>query len=214
MNASLEKLRKEYTRKEIGISSLPSKPGEFFREWIQEAIHAKIPEPNAMILSTVSSDNRPSSRTVLLKGIDEEGLIFFTNYLSRKGKEIAENPRAAILFLWLELERQVRIEGKIEKLSEKESDKYFALRPRASQLGAWASPQSQVVDSRDILDKNFRSVEEKFDGKIVNRPPFWGGYRLQSDYFEFWQGRRNRMHDRIVYKYEKSNTWLIRLLAP
>lgn len=214
MKNPLEKLRKEYSHIGINIPSLPENPFVLFHLWLDEALNSKLPEPNAMILSTVDGNNRPSSRTVLLKGLDEKGLIFFTNYLSRKGNELSGNPFASILFLWLELERQVRVEGKVDKIHEPESDSYFAMRPRHSQLGAWASPQSQVIKNRGVLDDNYRSMEKKFEGREVLRPAHWGGYRLVPDYFEFWQGRENRMHDRICFHPSPGGTWTRNRLAP
>lgn len=214
MKVSLAKLRKDYRLKGIDAGALPDDPFHLLQQWIEEAIAAKIPEPNAMVLSTSSKENKPSSRTVLLKGLDNRGLLFFTNYHSRKGEELNTNPHAGILFLWPELERQIRIEGKAETLGEAASDAYFAERPRLSQIGAWASPQSEEVAGREILENNFHFYEQKFQGQDVPRPPHWGGYRIVPDYFEFWQGRASRMHDRIVYKPTKNGLWKKYRIAP
>jgi pyridoxamine 5'-phosphate oxidase len=167
-----------------------------------------------MTLSTVNKENRPSSRVVLLREVNEDGFSFFTNYLSRKGHDIAVNPFASLNFFWHDLERQVRIEGKIVALDATDSDAYFASRPRGSQIGAWSSPQSQIIDSRQILEKNVDQYTAQFDGKDVNRPPHWGGYCLIPDYLEFWQGRESRLHDRISYSLNTEGIWMRNRLAP
>jgi pyridoxamine 5'-phosphate oxidase len=209
----LENLRKEYSDEGINAEDLPKDPLGLLNEWIKIAIDLGVTEPNAMIISTVSDTGRPSTRTVLLKELDAGGLIFYTNYNSRKAREIKANPSISALFLWLDLERQVRIEGKGAKITPEESDEYFSSRPRLSQIGAWASPQSSKVSDRKELDANFRKYEKEFPGKVIRRPPHWGGIRIVPDYFEFWQGRTGRMHDRIVYDY-KNEGYEIYRLAP
>lgn len=214
MKRLLQELRKEYSRTGIDPASLPDEPIPLMQEWLKKVIDLQLPEPNAMILSTVSSSGRPSSRTVLLKGLDERGLVFYTNYKSRKGKEISRNPYASILFLWLEMERQIRVEGKIEKLKPEESDRYFSERPRPSQLGAWASNQSSEISGREILVNEYSFLEQKYMGKRIPRPDYWGGYRLLPDYFEFWQGRESRLHDRVCYTYDGKGSWQKSRLSP
>jgi pyridoxamine 5'-phosphate oxidase len=183
-----------------------------FAQWLQEAIAAEVPEPNAMTLATVASNLRPSTRVVLIKGYDERGIVWYTNYDSRKGQELAGNPFAALQFHWVELERVVRIEGRVEKVSDEESDTYFHSRPLDSRIGAWASPQSQVIDGRTVLVTNAAKYAAQF---MLNppRPPHWGGYRLVPDNWQFWQGRKSRLHDRLRYTQEGSS-WLRERLAP
>jgi pyridoxamine 5'-phosphate oxidase len=188
-------------------------PLKQFEIWWQQAIDSNIDEPNAMTLATSTLSGKPSARTVLLKGIKENGFIFFTNYASRKGKELEENPFASLLFFWRELERQVRIEGRIEKISESESDEYFFQRPLESRIGAWSSPQSQVIENREVLQKNFEKFLSVFVDQNIPRPDFWGGYIVIPERIEFWQGRPGRLHDRLVYTYE-NNLWKIERLAP
>ena len=185
-----------------------------FETWWLQAVESKIDEPNAMTLATSSIEGKPSARTVLLKGINSRGFLFFTNYFSRKGKEIEENPFVALLFFWKELERQVRIEGKIEKISEAESDAYFQQRPLESRIGAWSSPQSQVIENREVLQKNVEKYEAIFSDENILRPDFWGGYIVIPERIEFWQGRPGRLHDRLVYIYDENNLWKIERLAP
>lgn len=184
-----------------------------FEEWLQDAIKAKIPEPNAMTLATSSFDGKPSARVLLLKAIGEQGFSFFTNYESRKAKNLLQNPYGALVFYWAELERQVRIEGKIVRATEKESDIYFRTRPEGSKIGAWASPQSHVIPSRRYLEDLMEDFKEEFNGKTIKRPPNWGGYNLEPTLIEFWQGRKNRLHDRIQYRFE-NGVWVIERLAP
>lgn len=184
-----------------------------FRQWFDEALRAGVPEPNAMYLSTVGPDHRPSGRIVLLKDLDLSGFVFFTNYHSRKGHQLDAHPYAALTFFWVELERQVRIEGYIEKVAERESDEYFASRPRGSQLGAWVSSQSEVIAGREVLLEKQEFYEKQFEGREVPRPPHWGGYRLVPAYLEFWQGRPSRLHDRLAYT-RQEGTWTLERLSP
>ncbi len=204
-------LRENYTKNALLEANVARNPIEQFKIWFDEALKIQIKEPNAMCLSTIKND-RPSSRIVLLKGIDS-GFIFFTNYLSNKGNEIAQNNFAAINFFWVELERQVRIEGIIEKVSEVESNEYFISRPRGSQIGAWVSEQSKIVENREILEEKLIELEKEFEEKPIQRPTYWGGYRLIPDKIEFWQGRPNRLHDRVLYSIEENN-WRIERLSP
>lgn len=205
--------RKEYTQSSLEESLMAANPMQQFDQWLKQAQADDVIEANAMTLSTVSQDNKPSARMLLLKEYDDLGFIFFTNYQSQKAKEIAKNNHVALTFYWRKLERQVRVEGKIEKTSAQVSNKYFALRPRGAQIGAWSSPQSQLVKSRQELEKLFKKFEEKFNGKDMPRPNNWGGYRVKPNIIEFWQGRLNRFHDRIVYTKNKSG-WKITRLAP
>lgn len=188
-------------------------PFAFFGKWFAEAEAAKADEVNAMALATVDLHNKPHARIVLLKALDDKGFVFFTNYSSSKGHEIEANPFAALVFFWKELERQVRVEGRIEKVTEDESDHYFSTRPDGSKLGAWASPQSQSIPDRSILENNYRQYTVQF-GNNIPRPPHWGGYRVIPNYLEFWQGRSNRMHDRIAFTADASGNWLKTRLAP
>jgi pyridoxamine 5'-phosphate oxidase len=206
-------LRKEYTSAGLDRADLDPDPIVQFHEWFEKVIDADLHEPNAMILATASTDGKPSARTVLLKGYDEQGFVFYTNYEGRKANEIEANPMCALLFYWGELERQVRIEGRASRLSGEESDSYFATRPRESRLGAWASEQSRPVDDRSILEERVRALEAEYEGRVIPRPPFWGGYRVEPDTIEFWQGRENRLHDRIVY-HRSERGWKIVRLQP
>jgi pyridoxamine 5'-phosphate oxidase len=194
-----ENLRKEYTRAGMHEADMDPDPVVQFRAWFENVIEADLHEPNAMILATATRDGRPSARTVLLKGYDERGFVFYTNYEGRKASDLEANPACALLFYWGELERQVRIEGRAVRLSGEESDAYFASRPRGSRLGAWASEQSQPVEDRSILEERVKALEAEYGGREIPRPPFWGGYRVEPDTIEFWQGRENRLHDRLVY---------------
>jgi pyridoxamine 5'-phosphate oxidase len=206
-------LRKEYTRAGLAEMDVAPDPVEQFRRWFDAALAAGLHEPNAMTVATATSDGRPSARVVLLKGFDKRGFVFYTSYEGRKGRELEENPRAALLFYWGELERQVRIEGSVSRVSEEESDAYYASRPRGSRLGAWASEQSRVVEGREVLEGRIGDLEAEYAGREVPRPPFWGGYRVGHEAVEFWQGRENRLHDRIVYLREGAG-WEIRRLQP
>lgn len=214
MEYKIADIRKDYTKKELNINAVNSDPILQFKIWFDEAVQAKVLEPNAMTLSTISANGFPSSRIILLKGIEENGFSFYTNYNSRKAKEIAENPKVASNFFWPELERQVRIEGVIEKTSEEVSDIYFKSRPRGSQIGAWASPQSTLIEGRDILQDRFKEIEEQFAGKDVPRPKHWGGYIILPQKIEFWQGRASRLHDRILFTQKKDHSWVVSRLAP
>ncbi len=184
-------------------------PFDLFREWYKEVYDAQLPELNAFTLSTVSADGKPSARIVYLKELFDDRFIFYTNYLSQKGRELAENPFAAMLFFWREKERQVRIEGRVSKVDDATSDSYFASRPRGSRIGAWASHQSELLESRDELEKRVAYYEEKFPGDDIPRPPFWGGYALEPELIEFWQGRKSRLHDRIIFKKQADGSWEI-----
>lgn len=206
-------LRQAYTRADLSEHTADPDPFRFFARWFEEAREAGVREPNAMTLATVGADGQPAARIVLLKGLDARGFSFYTNYRSRKGEDLAANPRAALVFWWEPLERQVRIEGTVEQVSEKASDAYFASRPRGSRLGAWASEQSRVVPDRAALEARLEAVEEKYDDGHVPRPPHWGGYCVLPTRFEFWQGRPDRLHDRLEYV-PAEGAWAMRRLAP
>lgn len=206
-------MRLDYGKDQLDESMVNADPFQQFENWFKQADEGEIKEANAMILATVS-EGRPSQRVVLLKGFSNEGLYFYTNYESRKGKELAENPHAAITFFWDSMERQIRIEGKVEKASAENSDTYFQQRGRGSRIGAWASPQSQEISDRSVLEERVKAFEEKFsEEEKFPRPEYWGGYKLVPDYFEFWQGRKSRLHDRIIYKKE-GDSWKLGRLAP
>ena len=206
-------IRKDYTLRALELDEVADSPLEQFNHWLEEAITAQVNEPNAMNLATINSQNRPSSRIVLLKGLDN-GFIFYTNYDSKKGRELQERPFAALNFCWPELERQVRIEGSVEKISEADSDQYFHSRPVSSQIGAWASPQSQAIPSRSFLEDREKQMALRFQTETLHRPPHWGGFRLLPTYFEFWQGRASRLHDRIVFERLTTEEWTRKILAP
>ena len=210
---SLADLRKSYERAELNEDASRADPLQQFDQWLSEAITAQVPEPNAMTVATVASDLRPSTRVVLIKGFEARGIVWFTNYASRKGQQLAGNPYAALQFHWVELERVVRIEGVVEKVSDAESDEYFHSRPLDSRIGAWASPQSEVISGRGVLVANAAKFGAKF---MLNppRPPHWGGYRLKPDLWEFWQGRKSRLHDRLRYSQQADGAWLRERLAP
>ncbi|KTT14477.1 pyridoxamine 5'-phosphate oxidase [Pseudacidovorax intermedius] len=212
LKTSLADLRKSYERAELDETHSADDPLMQFERWLGEAIAGQVPEPNAMTVATVGSDLRPSTRIVLIKGYDARGIVWFTNYQSRKGQELAGNPFAALQFHWVELERVVRIEGRVDKVSDAESDAYFASRPLDSRIGAWASPQSQPIVGRSVLVANAAKYSAKF---LLNppRPPHWGGYRLVPERWEFWQGRKSRLHDRLCYQQEGQD-WVKTRLAP
>jgi pyridoxamine 5'-phosphate oxidase len=212
MNHKLANIRLDYRLKGLHESELDANPLNQFKLWFDEVIQSELSEPNAMLLST-ASNGRPSGRIVLLKGVDDAGFTFFTNYASKKGEEIEVNPQVALTFFWKELERQVRIEGRIEKTSEKESDDYFAIRPRGSQIGAWVSHQSEIIENREALEEKLKTFEQEFEGVPVPRPPYWGGYHVIPDYMEFWQGRPSRLHDRLAYVL-KDGIWVVERLSP
>ena len=208
-NTTIEKI----ISKELAKDKVFENPFNQFSLWFDEAKQFETFEPTAAVLSTIDKENHPSARTILLKDVNEKGFVFYTNYGSKKAKELTSNPNASLLFLWKELQRQVRIEGTTEKVSRKESEEYFHSRPRESQIGAWASAQSSVIPDRKSLDDKFEEYRKKFGEDEIPLPDFWGGYILVSNYFEFWQGRPNRLHDRICYKLENNN-WKIFRLAP
>lgn len=216
MSVNVADLRREYTQHGLLEADAAADPVAQFRRWLEEAVDAELPEPNAMTLATVSAEGRPDARIVLLKGVDRRGFVFYTNYESRKGQELARHPWATLVFLWTELERQVRITGCVERVPEDESTEYFHSRPRGSQLGAWASPQSSVIESRGVLEANLAEVEARYDGREVPRPPHWGGYVVQPVEVEFWQGRPNRLHDRLRYQRAApaEGSWHLERLAP
>jgi pyridoxamine 5'-phosphate oxidase len=210
---TLAELRKDYARGSLDEASVDPDPIRQFQLWFQQALDARLPEPNAMTVATVDAKGRPSARILLIKGVDERGFVFFTNYESRKGRELAANPHASLLFYWTELERQVRIEGIVERTSAEQSDAYFASRPLGSRIGAWASEQSQEIVHRTELEARERAFAERF-GENPPRPPHWGGYRLVPERIEFWQGRPSRLHDRILYTREVDGNWRISRLSP
>jgi len=213
MNEQIAALRKDYRLKTLNEEDVAPTAIQQFSRWWEEAVDSQIDEVNAMTLATATPDGIPSARIVLLKGFDDEGFTFFTNYNSAKGKMIETNPRAALIFFWKELERQIRIEGNVAKLSNENSDAYFNSRPVGSRIGAWASPQSTVIPNRHILEDNVEKYVEQFKEGIP-RPPHWGGYVIKPVKIEFWQGRSNRLHDRILYTLQQDNTWKIERLAP
>ena len=212
--ADLAALRREYGDHGLDVPDLAPDPIEMFRRWLHDTVVAGVHEPNAMVVSTVSADGRPSSRMVLLKGLDERGFVFYTNYESAKARDLEANPAASLLFPWHDLQRQVRVEGATSPVSRDESEAYFSLRPRGAQLGAWASPQSREVSSRAELDELYGRAEVQFADEVdVPLPPQWGGYRVRPEMVEFWQGRKGRLHDRLVYR-QLETGWSVVRLAP
>ena len=210
---SLADLRKEYSLSGLLEKDLARDPFRQFEQWFQEAEAAKLPEPNAMTLATATRDGRPSARTVRLKGLDGRGFVFFSNYESRKGRELEGNPHVTLVFPWIALERQVIVEGTAARVPREESEAYFSSRPRASQLAAWGSPQSAILPGRGVLEETYRALDRKYAGQAVPVPPQWGGWRVTPETVEFWQGRRSRLHDRLRYRRTK-DSWTVERLAP
>ncbi len=213
INQALAQMRRQYDQAALDEAHVQADPLAQFQQWFDQAVLAKAVEPNAMTLATVGEGGRPSTRVVLLKGLDERGLVWFTNYESRKGQELAHNDQAALQFFWPELERVVRVEGRVAKVADAESDEYYRSRPLGSRIGAWASPQSQVIASREVLEATWAENQAR-QGQDPNRPPNWGGFRLVPDYWEFWQGRASRLHDRLSFKRQGEGGWQLARLAP
>lgn len=209
----INNIRRDFSSKQLDESSVGNNPYLLFEKWFEEAVGSQILDPYAMIISTVSSENKPSSRVVYLRDISEKGMVFYTNYESQKGSDLEVNPSISILFFWGELERQIRIEGKVSVLDPSKSDQYFNSRPRESQIGAWTSDQSRIIDSRKFLEDRYKEFTEKFENKNVDRPKHWGGYLVELTSFEFWQGRPSRLHDRVKFLHSGSD-WKIVRLAP
>jgi len=211
---TLSELRTEYSKASLDVSTILKDPIEQFQKWFGEALEAKVMEPNAMNLSTINDSNRPSSRIVLLKGLEQQKFIFYTNFQSAKGRELSQNPACALTFFWPELERQVRIEGMSERVDEARSEKYFQSRPRGSQIGAWTSPQCSIIDNRNILEERAAQIEKRFEGvSLLPKPNQWGGFQVDPFIIEFWQGRPNRLHDRIRFS-KVDAVWKVYRLAP
>jgi pyridoxamine 5'-phosphate oxidase len=211
--SSIADLRKDYTRETLNETDVDPNPFQQFQRWFDQAVSAELPEPNAMTLATATKDGVPAARIVLLKAVDDRGLTFFTNYNSNKGKELETNPQAALVFLWTELERQVRIVGTVEKVSAEESDSYFFSRPHNSRLGAWASEQSEIIPDRDVLEQKLAALKVEYENREVPRPPHWGGFRVIPREIEFWQGRSSRLHDRLLYRRD-GESWTIERMSP
>jgi pyridoxamine 5'-phosphate oxidase len=209
----LKDIRTDYQKYELTEHTIAKDPFQQLTLWLTQAIHAQEPDPTAMILSTVDKEGNPDARVVLLKELTSEGLVFFTNYKSNKGEQIAANNHVSVVFLWSLLERQVRVKGTVEKISENDSEAYFFSRPLESQLGAWASPQSQVIENRQVLMNNYIHYKKEFETHEMKKPPYWGGFIIRPEYFEFWQGRSNRLHDRLCYSLT-GQSWEIHRLAP
>ena len=202
------------TEAELDEKSVDRDPIELFRRWFDDAMASGSRLPDAMTLATATKDGKPSARMVLLKQVDDQGFVFYTNYNSNKARELDENPQAALVVYWVQLDRQVRVEGKVERISAAESDQYFRTRPRESQLGALASPQSEVIESRDVLEQRYAELDEFYRDRSIERPAHWGGYRLKPERIEFWQNRESRLHDRILYERQSDGSWSIKRLAP
>ena len=214
MENNLADLRREYSLASLDIDSVDKDPMAQFRKWFEEAQKSELLEPNAMVVSTVDAEGQPFQRTVLMKAIDEKGIVFYTNYTSRKAKQLGENPKISLLFPWYGLERQVAVVGTAEKVSTKESLQYFSSRPYGSQLGAWVSQQSKVISSRSVLEVKLAEMKRKFKEGKVPLPDFWGGYRVIPESIEFWQGRQSRLHDRLIYEKDEAGNWNISRMAP
>lgn len=214
MRADIARLRQDYSHQSLLEKDVVSNPIEQFSLWWDQVLKAEITEPNAMTLATASSDSMPTARVVLLKGFDDSGFSFYTNYNSYKAKQLEENPKACLIFFWKELERQVRIIGLVEKLSDRDNDEYFNSRPEGSRIGAWTSPQSEVIENREWLDNRYTTLVNEMGGTEVKRPPHWGGYIVKPIIIEFWQGRPSRLHDRIQYTLQENGGWKIERLAP
>lgn len=214
MDISVADLRKEYTFQGLNEADADPNPFEQFKIWFDQALLSQLPEPNAMTIATASLDGKPSARLVLLKDYDQRGFVFYTNYESDKGQQLLQNPWAAIAFWWAELERQVRITGRVEQVDDAEADQYFNSRPKSSQLGAWASHQSQVIPNREVLEQRLQQLKEEYENKAVLRPPYWGGFRVVPCQIEFWQGRPSRLHDRLLYHRGEAGSWLMQRLSP
>ena len=214
MDTPRANLNKEFNLRELRESDLDSSPFRQFQKWFEEALKADPVYANAMTLATAGSGGKPSARMMLLKDFDEDGFVFYTNSESNKGEDLSQNPRAALVFWWSQLERQVRIEGCVEKVSDEDADSYFKTRPKGSQLGAWASQQSRVIINREVLDSRMEELEAEYSNVDVPRPPYWSGYRLAPESIEFWQGRPNRLHDRLRYRLADGGKWIIERLAP
>ncbi len=213
MNSSIADLRKDYTLQELNETEVDLNPFVQFQRWFDQAVEAQLPEPNAMTVATATKEGIPSARIVLLKGFDDRGFVFYTNYSSHKAQELTDNPHAALVFLWTELERQIRIVGSVEKVSAEESDAYFYSRPIGSRLGAWTSEQSQVIANRDVLEQRLTELKTQYEHQEISRPPHWGGFRVKPIAIEFWQGRSSRLHDRLRYQLQNGE-WMLDRLSP